>query len=310
MTGLTNSISIYHAGTIQLERRFGAGIGFRGNYTWGKSIDNACEVSINENTVRNSYYQDPTDLKNNRSVSTFDVRHRIVFTTSAELPFGKGKPLLGHSGRVANMFVGGWSVNGVGTVQSGTPLAVILGDTNGIPNGDDGDARIRPNMVPGVPIINPLWNKNVANDVPYLNPKAFARPAFGEDGNAPRTFDYARDPWMQNFNLSLVKEFRPFENPRRFLQLRFEAFNALNHTTFHWNPQFNAAIFSTAPPVTRTGLSLAGPIAYYPGTTASSFPSGSAQSVLAQYYNTNFGGFYYGNNSAGRLVQMAVKLYW
>lgn len=312
VTGITNSTSIYNAGSAQLERRFSGGIGFRANYTWAKSIDNAGEISINENTVRNSYFQDPLDLKNNRSVSAFDIRHRVVFTTSAELPFGKGKSLLRDSGRLTNLLAGGWSVNGIGTIASGNPFAAILGvgDTNGIPGATGGSSRIWPNMVLGVPIINPLWNKNVANDVPYLNPAAFARPAFGQEGNAPRTFDYARQPWQQNFNVSLVKEFRPFENRRRFVQLRLEAFNALNHVTFHWNPQFGAPLFNTAPAVSRTGLSLAGPIPYFPGTSASSFPAGSRDAILAQNYNTNFGGLYYGNNSPGRLIQIAAKLYW
>ena len=98
-------------------------------------------------------------------------------------------------------------------------------------------------------------------------------------------------PWQQNLSLSLIKEFRPFPTDRRYLQLRAEAFNAFNHVNFDWNPQFNAALFSTAPPVTRTGLSLAGPIAYYPGTTPASFKPGTKEAVLAQYFNGNFGGF-------------------
>jgi hypothetical protein len=37
--GITNDLSIYHAGTASLERRFSNSIGFRFNYTYSKSID-------------------------------------------------------------------------------------------------------------------------------------------------------------------------------------------------------------------------------------------------------------------------------
>ena len=38
-----------------------------------------------------------------------------------------------------------------------------------------GNERVRPDMVVGAPMRNPRWSKNVANDVPYINPEAFAR---------------------------------------------------------------------------------------------------------------------------------------
>ena len=189
---------------------------------------------------------------------------RVVFATSAERPFGRGHILSGNSEKLVNLLVGGRSLNGIGPIRSGAPLASMLGvgDTNGIPNSTDGSAKVR---------------QNVANDVPYLNPEAFVRPAFGNGGDAPQTFDYARQPWQQSFNLSVVKDFRLFEKQSRCIQLRMEAFNALNHANFNLNSQFNTALVSTAPPVTRTGLSLAGPIAYYPGSTQSSFRSGTKE---------------------------------
>ena len=48
-------------------------------------------------------------------------------------------------------------------------------------------------VIPGVPVVNPLWNRNTANTVPYWNPAAFSRPVYAKLGNASRTLDYARD---------------------------------------------------------------------------------------------------------------------
>jgi hypothetical protein len=39
--GMTNSNSIYNAASVLLQRRFSGGVGFRFNYTWGKSMDNS-----------------------------------------------------------------------------------------------------------------------------------------------------------------------------------------------------------------------------------------------------------------------------
>ncbi len=38
----------------------------------------------------------------NRSVSNYDVRHRFNLVANWELPIGKGKPILGHAGRLVN----------------------------------------------------------------------------------------------------------------------------------------------------------------------------------------------------------------
>lgn len=94
------------------------------------------------------------------------------------------------------------------------------------------------------------------------------------------------------------------------MQLRIEAFNVLNHASFNRNPQFNDPMFANGVPVSRTGASLAGPVPYYPGTTAASYAPGSREAKLAQYYNTDFGGLYFGNNGAGRSIQMGLRIFW
>jgi len=68
-------------------------------------------------------------------------------------------------------------------------------------------------------------------------------------------------------------------------------------------------IFNSAPPVTRTGLSLAGPIPSFIGKTAADFRTGSCEAILAQYYNLEFGGFRRDSNGQGRIVQLGLKLY-
>ncbi len=315
VAGLTSSNSIYHGGTLSLDKRFHAGYAFRVNYSWSKSIDNSSDGNLGGAggfAWGDTREQNAQDLKANRSVSLFDGRHRLNFTMNAELPFGKRRRFLSHASKPVNFLVRDWSVNALGSIASGLPFAPYLGDANGVPNGASGTQRIRPDIVPGVPLLNPRWSKNVANDVPYFNPEAFARPAYGQLGNAPRTLDWARNPWRQTLNGSVFRDFRVFEDRRRYFQFRAEAFNVLNHATFITNPGNNNSpnLFSSNPPVSRTGLSLAGPIPYLVNLNGRNFPTGTRENLLAANYNQNFGKLWKDNNGPGRIIQLALKIYW
>jgi hypothetical protein len=93
----------------------------------------------------------------------------------------------------------------------------------------------RPDLIPGVPVVNPLWTRNCPVGTgcqPYVNPSAFARPARGALGTAPRTLDGVRGPWSQTFNVSLQKDFYLGESRKRRLQFRADALNVFNHPVF------------------------------------------------------------------------------
>ena len=57
--------------------------------------------------------------------SSFDVRHRFSLSYSYDLPFGKGKSLLGNAG-IATTLLTGWQTYGVITLQTGRPFTVAL----------------------------------------------------------------------------------------------------------------------------------------------------------------------------------------
>lgn len=307
VVGATNSNSIYHAGVVEIERRFRGWYGFRFNYTWSKSIDNSSNGQTDSQSWTFGRYQNFYDLGANRSVSFYDSRHRLNLTGNLNLPFGKGR--LRISSKLVNEVVAAnWSINALLGFYSGVPYAPYLGDNNGIPGGNVRPQEIFPDMVLGVPLVNPLWNKNVANTVPYVNPQAFARPAFGRLGNAGRTLDYLRFPWTQTNNMSIFKDIRPWENKASYFQLRGEFFNAFNHTFFQGN-QNNMAIFTGSLPLTRTGIPLDGQLPYLPGR-AGAFPPGTREAYLATAYNQNFGMFLQANNAPGRILQLALKFIW
>src|SRR5258708_6525070 len=97
--------------------------------------------------------------------------------------------------------------------------------------------EIRPNIVPGVPLVNPDWTRKCPGGnlcAPYVNYSAFELPPAGQLGNAPRTISGITGPLVQTLDLSVQKNFSLGE--KRRIQIRVDALNALNHPVFRTAP--------------------------------------------------------------------------
>jgi Carboxypeptidase regulatory-like domain len=230
--------SLRHAGAVSV-RRQSSTLSYTVNYTYGKGMDDASDSGgvrfTDFNPVRtNGHVTLGAPLSDDWSVSTFDVTHNLAATFLWDLPFGRGRRFVSEPSRLVQSLIGGWSISGNGRIQTGTPLVIVLRDDNRL--GIEGNVRaIRPNLVPGVPLLNPLWSRTCPvgqNCEPYFNPAAFMRPPKGTLGNAPRTIDDARWPAQQFFDLSVQKNFAIGSHGKRKLQLRVDAINALNHPVF------------------------------------------------------------------------------
>src|SRR5439155_22270730 len=230
--------SLRHAGAVSV-RRQSSTLSYTVNYTYGKGMDDASDSGgvrfTDFNPVRtNGHVTLGAPLSDDWSVSTFDVTHNLAATFLWDLPFGRGHRFLSEPSRLIQNLLGGWSLSGSGRIQTGTPLVIVLRDDNRL--GVEGNVRaIRPDLVPGVPLLNPLWSRDCPvgqNCEPYFNPAAFMRPPKGTLGNAPRTIADARWPTQQFFDLSVQKNFAVGPNGKRKLQLRVDAINALNHPVF------------------------------------------------------------------------------
>jgi len=204
--------SIYHSGTFRVEKRLSRGLSFNANYTWSKSIDDASDVgtTFSETNIP----QDVRNVRAERALSSFDHRHRFVFSYSYELPFGKDH-LLRSVGKLAE----GWKVTGLGSFQSGGPFTVILPTDNA--NIGSGPAQ-RPNL-----ISDPNANApHTAQE--WFNTAAFQMPAPFTFGNGGRNVVLGAPE--NNVDMSLIKDTLLREGTR--LEFRAEVFNVLNHTNF------------------------------------------------------------------------------
>jgi len=234
--------SIRHAGYVDVRRRVSRGLTFTANYTYGKSIDDASDASPDVRTLTT-----PTNLgqqisygiprTSDRAISTFDIKHNFSSTFIYDMPFGHGRQFLGDAPGIVDSVVGGWTISGLVRLQGGQPYVPIITDTNRL---GGVNRSIRPDIVPGVPILNPRYsydNCSMGNVCePYINPAAFMRPAKGSLGNAPRTLDI-RAPMQEYFDFSVQKSFPfPFgaRDSSRKINFRVDFINAFNHPNLRY----------------------------------------------------------------------------
>ena len=213
----------YNAGSVKLTRRFGNGISLNTNYTWAKSLDNASGTRTQG--LDTLFPQDSRCLRCEYGLSSFDVRHRWVLGAVYDLPIGRGK-LLGIKNSVANAIVGGWQLSTNSTIQSGVPQTLTIGINNAGTN----------NPLPDRPSYSGVGNGYLSTPVPttqglrWFDPASFISSPQGTFGNVGRSSILT--PHLQSIDMALVKKFTMPYSEHHTLQLRFEAFNFLNHPTW------------------------------------------------------------------------------
>ncbi len=122
----------YYSFYFRAQRRFSHGLSLLASYTWSRSEDDILGASVpgSSNVSSPAGPQNAYSQAAEWSLSTQDVPNRFTTAFTYELPFGKGKPFLGNSGRALNYVVGGWSVNTIGIIQDGFPLSVTQPNNN------------------------------------------------------------------------------------------------------------------------------------------------------------------------------------
>jgi hypothetical protein len=230
--------SAYHALQARVEQRFARRFQLAASYSWSKFLDSTSEGAGNmglqqpDKQNRTSVPVSQGGLQLDRGLSDFDRPHRLTITYLWAVPgprTGWWKYLLG-----------GWSVAGVTTLQSGTPFSV----GNGSDRNNDGIPADRP---------------DIGNSSAPLNSRAIIFPRCGtgyqnlDTGSCVSPGDVhwvegigfpnastvgrntLRTGGTNNFDLNLSKSI-PLGEKRR-LEFRWEALNAFNHPQFVQVPQ-------------------------------------------------------------------------
>ncbi len=238
----SRSNSSYHSLQVRFQQRLEAGLSLLSAYTWSKSLDDAS--SFFSSAGDPNFPQDSLNVRAERGRSNFDARHRLSVSYSYDLPFGKGRRLLG-----------GWQTNGILTFQSGRPFTVALHPD--FDNSNTGrsilgfGANDRPNV---------LRNPRLSDPAPeqWFNTAAFVVPPPGNFGNSGRNI--LDGPGLVTANVSLVKNTSLSE--RANLQFRTEVFNLFNRVNlnlpdiFLGSPTFGRILSAQNPRRIQFGLKL------------------------------------------------------
>jgi hypothetical protein len=241
----TKSNSNFEALSLALKRSFSHGFLFSSNYQWSHEIDDGSNGSGDGDSL---VAQNVSCQTCERADGIWDVRHVFNASVVYQLPFGIGKRFLSQSGFWRNV-AGSWQLTSTAIARTGFPVNVTIDRSSSIvPDGNTTDQR--PNLVLGVSLAPP--GGATANE--WINPAAFAAPAPGTFGNAPR--NVARGPGTWQIDVGLAKHILVTE--RTQLEFRSELFNVMNH------PQYGLpqADFSSGPGVfgSITATLNAGPV--------------------------------------------------
>jgi hypothetical protein len=246
-----HSQSNYNGVYLGAREQFANRLSLMGGFTWSKSMDTNSTPSVDGTAIDSfglTYPQSPyAPTVGEYTVSSFDQPVRVTLGYNYQLPIGVGQPFFTRN-RVISALFGGFSTSGYFSAQSGAPISVgegnngfFLSTSAGGTLGNNGATQLylhlRPNLIPGVPLLNPNWKKDKlalkTGDAGFLNQAAFAAPGSQDNpalGNAPRELSAARSPRSINWDGSVRKNIKLHE--KIGMQLYTDIQNVINHPNF------------------------------------------------------------------------------
>ncbi len=217
---LESSISTaYHGLQLTGERRFAQHLALRGFYTFSKGLDGVdlqqSNVQVNAEDLRN--------LRLEKGRTATDRRHNFVLSLVWDTNYF-------HDSRLLRYTLNGWTVSGIVTARSGSPLTFTAGKDVNL----DGNSTDRANLT-GNPYLDPGRARSAVTQA-WFNTSAFAVPANGQDGTSGRNI--LDGPGGANADIAVFRNFKIVEKVA--LQVRAEMTNALNIVRLS-NPDTNVA---------------------------------------------------------------------
>lgn len=185
----------------------------------------------------------PAYYARNRALAGYDQTHNLEIWGIYNLPFGRGHQWA--STGIGNAALGGWQLNGQFSHISGTPFTISANSNTANAEGEPlyanlvsayhqlgGHARTATSNISGgkawfdpASFANPTQPTYSATETP----SQITAPVFGNTNR-----NEFRGPGVSLLNASLFRSFHLYHESE--FQIRFEAFNALNHALLYSNP--------------------------------------------------------------------------
>ncbi|HLK61986.1 MAG TPA: carboxypeptidase regulatory-like domain-containing protein [Bryobacteraceae bacterium] len=244
---LTNySSSSYNSLQLVARHKTKSGLSFEANYTFSKVLSDG----DGDLQTRFQAFLDFNNPGIERSRANFDLNHMIKADGVYELPFGKGHKMSFNN--KLDRVIGGWILGGTMVWQSGAPYSILSGrgtlnrEARSYYNTADTSLTMSQlnnvvnfQMTGNGPLIVSKSAINTdgtgvnADGSPNFTGQVFSNPGAGTLGVLQRRL--FSGPWTFDTDLSLAKGVEITEHQR--VELRMEAFNALNHATFYVGDQ-------------------------------------------------------------------------
>lgn len=211
-----SATSWYHSWQTSLRKRFSKNLNFAARYTWGKQLaTDSGDIGAYYQNDANVRAQDFFNLRREWGPADGDTTNYFSADWVYQLP-----TLTSLHNAVLRGALGGWQFSGIVSVASGQPIVI---------SEQTGENISRPDYLSGNPI-----NSNYTQTLQYLNIPAFSAVPVSSASSLPiRPGNLGRGvirgPGFWNTDLSLGKNFKIAEKVQ--LQIRLDAFNALNHTS-------------------------------------------------------------------------------
>ena len=200
--------SNYNGLQVKVEKRASHGLDFTLNYTYGKAMGVA--------NFGGGGFDNNRDWGASYGPLSFNSIHALTLINVWQIPYGHGQHWGASSSKPLDWILGGWSLNGITTLQSGRPFSPMV-STAPLLNDPDFNG-VRADIIG-----NPHDIKQSAAE--WFDPAAYSEPQQPyRDGTASANSLWG--PAIYAVNLALAKTFVLSEG--KTLEFRWENFNAFN----------------------------------------------------------------------------------
>lgn len=207
----------YNSLQVQLDKRFSRGFTYHMTYTWSKALGLNDSIGNSVNPVLDYNMR-------NYGLLGYDRRHNLQLNFVYELP----ELSKGWNNKFSRIAFDGWEIAGVTTFMTGAPsgvgyaLSYNADLTGGTGNGLDSRVVV-------VGKVDQTGPDGQVFNVDAIKPPT---PQYSKNGigNAAKTLFTL--PGLNNWDLSLFKNFRLGSNEARRAQFRWETYNTFNHTQY------------------------------------------------------------------------------
>jgi hypothetical protein len=224
------SSSNYNALQVSYKKRMSHGVQFGVNYTYSKALGTFSQEYNNSSTA--TPFGNPVSSVNVKAVNygplLFSRTHSLNIDIVDNLPDGAIRHTF-LDNIVGKALLNGWQLSAIAGYSSGAPqdaFFTIQGVSQQVQNQEfTGSADIQPR---GTLLCNPT-SSGPKTQQDYINLACIGEGLHGSIGADSGSGAFIGLGY-RNWDSSMMKKFQLGGDSKRFLQIRFEAYNAFNHT--------------------------------------------------------------------------------